>query len=120
MPNPEGMKRANRISASERNRAVARLRSLTVGTALAAVAASGIFGGLAAVTWSGSSSTNTADLLTTTASPAPTSQTTTNETTSSSPTTTTQPSATPTPTIRPTTTPVTTSTSAGQVTSGGS
>ena len=111
------MKPTKRISAAERNRAVRRLRSITVGTALAAIAASGAFAGIAAASWSGNP---TADVVpadsTGTDTTTTTDDTTTTDTSSS--TTTGQPTATP--TIRPAATPATTTTSGGQVTTGGS
>ena len=97
------MKTANRTTPTDRNRAVARLRSLTMGTALASLAAVGAFGTVAAVSWSGQSSTQTAEVVT--ATPDGNSTTTT---------------ATATPAIKAAATPATTTTSKARVTSGGS
>lgn len=68
-----GMKTAARLTATQRNRALGRLRTLTVGTALASTAATGAFGYLAVVTnpgtqVTGDSSTTAADAVTDTTS----------------------------------------------------
>src|SRR5258705_6881639 len=50
------MKTAARRSPGDRDRAVARLRALTIGTSIASVAAVGAFGALAAISYDGSTS----------------------------------------------------------------
>ena len=54
-----GMKTSARRSPADRDRAVARLRTLTIGTGIAGIAAVGGFGAMAAVTYAGSSTTIT-------------------------------------------------------------
>jgi hypothetical protein len=50
------MNRTRRRSPGERDRAVARLRAITIGTTIAGVAAVGGFGAVAAISYSGGSS----------------------------------------------------------------
>jgi hypothetical protein len=47
------MKTAKRMTPADRTRAVARLRSMTIGTTLAGLAAVGAFGSVAALSYSG-------------------------------------------------------------------
>ena len=102
------MNAAKPTTPADRNRAVARLRTLTIGTTIAGLAAVGGFGTLAAVSYSGHSTGTSADVET---------STTTGSTTTGSTTTV---KATATPTIQPATTTITTTTGGGQVSSGGS
>jgi hypothetical protein len=104
------MNAANRITPADRNRAVARLRALTIGTTIAGVAAAGAFGTLAAVSYSGHATGATADVGGSTTSDS--SGTTTSASKTATPTAT--------PTIQPATTTITTTTGGGQVSSGGS
>lgn len=103
------MKTATRRSPADRDRAVARLRALTIGTSIASIAAVGGFGAVAAQSYGGASTDITtaavtnAGSTTTTDGGTPTSgtttttgTTTTNSTTST--TTTTQATAAPTAT----------------------
>jgi hypothetical protein len=86
------MNAAHRTTPADRNRAVTRLRTLTIGTTIAGLAAVGGFGTLAAVSYSGHSTGTTADVET---------GTSTSSTTSTGSTTTTV-TATPTPAATPT------------------
>jgi hypothetical protein len=56
---------ARPLTSRSRDRALARLNSITTGSAIAAAVATGGFGALAAATWSGSSNTTTTSLTTT-------------------------------------------------------
>jgi hypothetical protein len=109
------MNAASRTTPADRNRAVARLRTLTIGTTIAGLAAVGGFGTLAAVSYSGHSMGTTAEVETTTSTGSATTTTT-----SSGSSSTATPTATATPTIQPATTTITTTTGGGQVSSGGS
>jgi len=120
------MNAANRSTPADRNRAVARLRALTIGTTIAGVAAVGAFGTLAAVSYSGHATGATADVdgSTTSVSSGTSSSSTSSSSNSSGASTTATATATPTataaPTIQPATTTITTTTGGGQVSSGGS
>jgi hypothetical protein len=107
------MKTAARLTVAERDRALRRLRTMTVGTAIASVTALGGFSSVAAVTYSGSSGGQTAVAAESTTAGTLTSDTTTSTTTSTTTT------ATPTPSLQPAATTATTSRNA-QVTTGGS
>lgn len=92
----DGMKTATRRSPADRDRAVARLRALTIGSGIASAVAVGGFGALAAVTYRGASDTIvTAAAVTTTtpsteaAAAAPTATSTTSSGSSTTPATTT-------------------------------
>jgi len=104
------MNSTKRTTPADRSRALGRLRALTVGTALAGMAAVGAFGTLAAASYSGHTSDPAADVGTTTTT---SSSSTTNSTTAAA-------TPTPTATIRPATTNATTTTGGGQVSTGGS
>jgi hypothetical protein len=98
------MKTATRRSPAERDRAVARLRALTIGTSIAGIAAVGGFGALAAVSYDGTSTGITTAAITTGTSTTGTSTTsaasgsTSTTTSSTSDTTTAQATAAPTTT----------------------
>src|SRR3954451_8166476 len=99
------MKTAARRSPGDRDRAIARLRALTIGSSIAGVAAVGGFGALAAASYDGSTTGITTAAVTsdTSATGAGTSTTTSDTTTSISTTTTatTQATAAPTTTTGP-------------------
>jgi hypothetical protein len=117
------MNAAKRTTPADRNRAVARLRRLTIGTTIAGLAAVGGFGTLAAVSYSGHSTGTTADVQATTTTDGTStgsSTTTGSGTTGTMATPTATVAATATPTIQPATTTITTTTGGGQVSSGGS
>lgn len=82
------MKTAARRSPADRDRAVARLRALTIGTSIASVAALGGFGAVAALSYTGAPTEITTAAITTSGS------TTTGSTTTSDTTTTTGSSST--------------------------
>jgi hypothetical protein len=84
------MKTATLRSPADRDRAVARLRALTIGTSIASIAAVGGFGAMAAQSYAGASTDITTAAVTTTGS-------TTTDSTSTT-TTTTQATAAPTAT----------------------
>ena len=96
------MKTAARRSPADRDRAVARLRALTIGTSIASVAAVGGFGAMAALSYGGTSTDITTAAVTaagsTTTTDGRTSTTTGTTTTTNSTTTTTQATAAPTAT----------------------
>jgi hypothetical protein len=101
---------------ADRDRAVDRIRSLTVGATVAGIIAVGGFAGLAAATWRGADSTITTAAVITTTADAAAGFTAGTSTTSGD--TTTTPAATPAPTA--TTPAVTSATGAAHATSGGS
>ena len=101
----EAMKTAARRSPADRDRAVARLRALTIGSSIASIAAVGGFGAMAALSYGGTSTDITTAAVTTAGSSTTTdggtstttgATTTTNSTTTT--TTTTQATAAPTAT----------------------
>ena len=102
------------ITPGDRTRAVRRLRTLTIRTALAGLAAVGGFGYLAALTFAGNKTATTAVV---TATPSTTPSATSNSGTSN-PTSAATP--TPTPTLQAATPAPTTSRSQAHVTTGGS
>jgi hypothetical protein len=118
--NPKGsgahspvMKATPRRSPADRDRAISRLRSITVGTTIASVAAVGAFGAVAAMSYTGTSAdVTTAAVTTTTSTGAGTSNSSTTTSTSTSSSTSLQATAAPTTT--------TTTTSGAHATSGGS
>ena len=96
------MKTAARRSPADRDRAVARLRALTIGSSIASIAAVGGFGAIAAHSYGGASTDITTAAVTTagstTTTDGGTSTTTGTTTTTNSTTTTTQATAAPTAT----------------------
>lgn len=108
-----GMQKATRLTAAQRNRALGRLRSFTVGTALASAAATGAFGYLAVVTNPGTQVTDTTSTTTTADS-----QSTSTNNSASGAVTTTNPTATP--GLQSSTSGVTTTRHRAHVTTGGS
>ncbi|HEY8871147.1 MAG TPA: hypothetical protein VIM30_17390 [Candidatus Limnocylindrales bacterium] len=99
-----------------RDRALARLRTITVGTALAGVAATGAFGSAAAMTYSGHSG-GTLNVATTANSTAPTTTAnpTTNETTATQSTNSSSSSS-----LQSASKAATSTSGSGQITTGGS
>ena len=91
------MKTAVRRSPADRDRAVARLRAITIGTGIAGVAAVGGFGALAAASYDGGSTDVTTAAITTTATGGATSDASTS-TSATTTTTTAQATAAPTAT----------------------
>jgi hypothetical protein len=86
------MKTAARRSPGDRDRAIARLRALTIGSSIAGIAAVGGFGALAAASYDGSATGITTAAVTTDTSTADGGTSTTNTTTTqatAAPTTTT-------------------------------
>ena len=116
------MKTAARLTVAERDRALGRLRTLTVGTTLASLTALGGFSIVAAATNPGSSGGQTAVAAESTTVGTLTSDTTTSAgpTPTSTTTTTTEATATPTPSLQPAATSATTTSRSAQVTTGGS
>lgn len=78
------MKTTARRSPADRDRAVARLRSLTIGTSIASLAAVGGFGAMAALSYDGTSGGITTAAVTTDNATSTTGTTTTSSTTTSS------------------------------------
>ncbi|MEA2623314.1 MAG: hypothetical protein QOH61_2224 [Chloroflexota bacterium] len=109
------MKTSARLTGSQRDRAFARLRSITVGTAVASTAAAGAFGFLAVQTNPGTQAANDSGVTTAAAAAAPTTSPTGADTTTSGTTGSTLAA----PTAAPTSTPATTTTRR-HATSGGS
>jgi len=115
------MKTAARLTIAERDRALGRLRTLTVGATLASVTALGGFSIVAAATNPGSAGGQTAVTAeSTTAGTITTDTTTSTGSTTTSSATTTEATATPTPSLQPAATSSTTTTRNAQVTTGGS
>ncbi len=112
-----GMQKATRLTAAQRNRALGRLRSFTVGTALASAAATGAFGYLAVTTNPGTQVTDTTSGTTTTADSQSTTTSDSGSGTTSS-TATTSPVATP--GLQSSTSGITTTRHRAHVTTGGS
>jgi hypothetical protein len=109
------MKSAARISPTDRDRAVRRLRAITIGTSLAGVAAVGAFGAIAAASYDGTTTDVTTAAVTTTS----TSTTDgTSSTTSSGTSTTSGTTSTTSTSLQTTTTPTTTSGTAHATTGG--
>ena len=109
------MNSAARRSSADRDRAVGRLRTMTIGTGLAGVVAVGGFGAIAAASYDGTSADDgaiTAAVRTTAAGTTPTTSTT-----STTSTTTSTPSSTG---LSPTTAPTTTTTGSAHASTGSS
>jgi len=98
---PAVMKTATRRSPADRDRAVARLRALTIGSSIASIAAVGGFGAIAALSYHGNSTDITTAAVTTAGATTTTdggTSATTGTTTTNSTTTTAQATAAPTAT----------------------
>jgi hypothetical protein len=93
-----GMKTAARRSSGDRDRAVARLRALTIGSSIAGIAAVGGFGALAAVSYDGASTDVTTAAIVSSDMSSSTSDTSTTTSSGRTSTTTTQATAAPTAT----------------------
>jgi hypothetical protein len=92
------MKTAARRSPRDRDRAVARLRALTIGSSIASIVAVGGFGAVAALSYDGTTSEITTAAIGSTDTSGSTSGTSSTTTTDTSSTTTTQATAAPTAT----------------------
>jgi hypothetical protein len=116
------MKTAARLTIAERDRALGRLRALTVGTTLASLTALGGFSIVAAATNPGSTGGQTAVAGESAISGTLTTDATTSarSTTTSTTTTTTGSTATPAPSLQPAATSAATTSRSAQVTTGGS
>ena len=109
------MNATSRRNPADRDRGVARLRLLTIGTSVASVVAVGAFGAVAALSYSGGSNDVTTAAVTTTTTTKTSGAATSDSSTSTSTSTSLQATATPTPTQTTTTT-----TGTAHATSGGS